>query len=216
MFSRNGSLLSLRAISSIDKNVWRHEPVDKKSDTIIVCGVSGAGKSFLINSSIKNFLHLKKLSTITTRPKRNIEAAGSSIVFLSNSEFENKQKSGDLVIVNSVFGYKYAFDMREYREYIQKGYHVILELKFEDLHQASSVFSNFFAIYVYPSYIQYDFIVCSTRNNCEERKKDIEDELQQIRGKCAPNIGLINVLFTNHYDDASIECFISIIGKVIG
>ena len=168
MFSRNGSLLSLRAISSIDKNVWRHEPVDKKSDTIIVCGVSGAGKSFLINSSIKNFLHLKKLSTITTRPKRNIEAAGSSIVFLSNSEFENKQKSGDLVIVNSVFGYKYAFDMREYREYIQKGYHVILELKFEDLHQASSVFSNFCAIYVYPSDIQYALRVCSTRNNCEE------------------------------------------------
>ena len=71
-------------------------------------------------------------------------------------------------------------------------------------------------MYVYPSDIQYDLRVCSTLNNCEERKKDIEDELQQIRGKCAPNIGLINVLFTNHYDDASIECFISIIGKVIG
>lgn len=188
----------------------------KKNSTIIVCGVSGAGKSFLINSSIKRFPQLKKLSTVTTRPKRNIETAGSSIVFLSDFEFENKRKNGDLVIVNSVFGYQYAFDIREYCEDIQKGYDIILELKFEDLHQASSVFSDFSTIYVYPSDVQRALRVCSSRNNCDERNKDIEDEIQQIRNKCAANMDLIDVLFANHYDDASIECFTSIIGEVIG
>ncbi len=188
----------------------------KKGNTIIVCGVSGAGKSFLINSSMKKFPCLKKLSTVTTRPRRDAEAAGASIIFLNDAEFEKRQATGGLVIVNSVFGCKYAFDIGEYNKLIQTGYHVILELKLEDLHQAPSVFSDFTTIYVYPSDIQNALNVCAMRNNCEERRKDIEDELQQIRDKSAHNIGLIDVLFCNSYDNASIERFASVIGEVIG
>lgn len=186
----------------------------KKNKVIVICGVSGAGKTFLISSALNRFTNLKKLTAITTRPKRQRETSADGKRFVDDIEFENLYNQGRLFIVNTVFGYKYAFDTQEYGSLIQHS-HIILELKLSDLHQMKEICEAMFVIYVYPQTPELAVQYISDRNTADLRLKDLRQELLALKNKDMPNSDLINTMFCNDFDSSSVNAFISIVENVI-
>lgn len=185
-----------------------------ENKVIIVSGVSGTGKTFLIDSLLREFPLFKKLTTITTRPKRDDEIFSKNKEFVDAATFRKMVLLNKLFIVNTVFGYEYAFNINEFNTKIRES-HIILELKLECLYQLKEMYKNIFSIYIYPNKLETAIENISDRNTYLERLKDIKNELNNLKNQSLPNSEMIDVMFRNCYDTASVDKFINIVKKVL-
>lgn len=185
-----------------------------RNKVIAVSGVSGAGKTFLIEALLAELPDVSKLTTVTTRPKRDNELDSGGKKFIDEVTFNRMSDMGELFIVNTVFNYRYAFDLSEFSGKIQKS-HVVLELKLEDLKQIKEFYEPTVSIYIYPS--EFDKAVEHTadRNAYDIRVRDTKEELAGLRARSLPDFDLIDVFLCNNYDNASICAFITAIKKVL-
>ena len=185
-----------------------------KNKVIVISGVSGAGKTFLIDSLLNKMPSIKKLTTITTRPKRDDELGVKSKKFVDKETFNKMLNLKKLFVVNTVFGFEYAFDMKEFETKTKKS-HLILELKLEDIHQIKEIYEPVFSIYIRPEKPETAIKNINNRNTFYERLEDINHELNNLENKSLPNFQLIDTVFCNRYDDSSIDDFIITIKKVL-
>jgi guanylate kinase len=65
-----------------------------KSEKLIICGASGAGKDFMLRHLIKK--GLKYHPKITTRPRRKLETQGVEYDFIENDEFKLLLESNEI------------------------------------------------------------------------------------------------------------------------
>ncbi|MGN1227024.1 MAG: guanylate kinase [Christensenellales bacterium] len=92
---------------------------------IILSGSSGAGKNTVINELFKNDKRLKKFVTYTTRQKRDGEVNHINYHFVTKEEFEEKQKNGEFLEVESIHGNMYGSSMIDLISAIQQG-HILI------------------------------------------------------------------------------------------
>lgn len=87
-----------------------------KINLIAVIGKSASGKDTLVNYALKNFPNLNKVIHYTTRPKRAGEVDGVDYYFITKEEMEEKQKSGELLVL-TVFksDWKYAVGIKSFK-----------------------------------------------------------------------------------------------------
>jgi guanylate kinase len=76
-------------------------------NVLIITAPSGAGKTTIIKTLLKNFADLMFSVSATTRPPREIEINGKDYYFLSIAEFKNKIKKGLFVEYEEVYPGKY-------------------------------------------------------------------------------------------------------------
>ena len=78
---------------------------------VILSGITGAGKSYL-KKHIINKLKFKNIVIVTTRAKRIGEIDGIDKHFVTDEEFENLKKSGELSVTFEFLGHKYGYYTR--------------------------------------------------------------------------------------------------------
>lgn len=77
---------------------------------VVVCGVSGAGKSHLIRGLCEAGKGCVAVPSVTTRLPRRGEVDGVDKVFLDDAEFTRRLDGGDLVCAALNYGARYAHD----------------------------------------------------------------------------------------------------------
>jgi guanylate kinase len=99
-----------------------------KGDLIIISGPSGAGKGTLVKSLLARVPRLWCSISATTRPPRPGESEGIHYFFLSEEEFERRERAGEFLETAEVHGRRYGTLRAPVEEKIREGYRVILEI----------------------------------------------------------------------------------------
>lgn len=180
---------------------------------IIVSGMSGSGKTFLISQALQAVNGLDVVTAITTREAResevNLVAAKRSI---SEKEFENLKNAGKLCYINNVYGSYYAFKREEFEQKLRNNA-VIFEYKASMIGDIKADYEDVFAIYIYADFKRSEKEVAMRKLNmkrleidCKERDAILEE---------TSKVSYIDRIFENKYDMESIERFIQCINDIL-
>ena len=182
-------------------------------ETIVLSGVSGVGKSFLIQQAIQEYDWLCQIPSVTTREKRTgIDESGSRI-FLSENEFECETESGNLIFVNDVFGEKYGYRRNDIVCSINHGKTVLLDMKVDSIFEVKKIFPKTLCIYIKVQNQDIEKEIGNDRNNRCIRIREAEFEQRKIDEEGLQASG-IDILFENSVDMESVYRFKKILAKL--
>lgn len=180
----------------------------EKGFIITLSGISGAGKSHFIKSIIEKINGIEKLKAVTTRKKRSGEVDGVDKFFISKEEFDEKNKNGEMCVVNNVFGNMYGYYNSDI-EKTEKGITLITELYYKEVEKFKQEYSNVISVYILPEDINKTIKELKARNtNHEEfirRVEDIKQEINSFRENLSTEF---DIIVTNNYDAKSVDDFI--------
>ncbi len=94
----------------------------------IISGPSGAGKSSLVEELIRQLPQLKKSVSLTTRPVRRHEKDKIHYYFVSEDDFWEKVRKGELLEWAQVHGFHYGTPSSFIEESLKKRQSVVLEV----------------------------------------------------------------------------------------
>lgn len=180
---------------------------------IVLYGVSGSGKSTLRDAAVRQLSGLKKLIAVTTRPARQGETEGIDKYFITNDEFQKKNSNGELYLANEVYGFMYAFSIKDFKSgdaYICELYH----RDFEAFQKASSRTVN---IYIKPTTIQKAFEGITRRGSSSDELQRryclMQTDYEVLESMSASNA--FEYTFVNNYDAKSADKFVKLIDKIL-
>lgn len=113
---------------------------------VILSGITGAGKSYL-KKHIINKLKFKNIVIVTTRAKRIGEIDGIDKHFVTDEEFENLKKSGELSVTFEFLGHKYGY----YTKDLQSNENGVTELHYNTIDDFKKVAKDVISIYIKPN-----------------------------------------------------------------
>lgn len=113
---------------------------------VILSGITGAGKSYL-KKHIINKLNFKNIVIVTTRAKRLNEVEGIDKHFVSNEEFEEMKKSGEISVCFEFLGNKYGY----YTKDLIDGVNSITELHYSTIDEFKKCAKDVISIYIKPN-----------------------------------------------------------------
>lgn len=96
---------------------------------IFVSGLSGAGKTTLMEHAIETVPGLTYLQTTTTRPPRPGEAEDHAYRFVNDKEYEDLRRQSALWDHSDFNGYKYGADVAGVRQQLEQGAKLISGVK---------------------------------------------------------------------------------------
>lgn len=92
----------------------------------VISAPSGTGKTTLVKMLQEEFSCVEESVSYTTREKRDIEVDGEHYHFISEQQFEKKQKNNDFLEHVKIFGHKYGTCKKEVEDRLNKKKHVIM------------------------------------------------------------------------------------------
>ncbi|MBN4051608.1 guanylate kinase [bacterium AH-315-M05] len=125
----------------------------KQGKLFLVLGVSGVGKTTLINCVLKKIPELKFVPSYTTREPRKNEKAGIDYIFVSQKYFEELIRKDELLEVDQPHGtYYYGIPSEPILEQLKNGISVIRTIAIKGLEQVlkSKVREYILSIFVTP------------------------------------------------------------------
>lgn len=112
---------------------FKHGTEELKShgNLIIVCGVSGSGKTTMIASALTSVENLKYLKTYTTRKPRSEEEAKASIeyVFVSQGQYQTLKDESKSWDHSDIYGESYGADIDQAEALMRTGKSLIVATK---------------------------------------------------------------------------------------
>ena len=126
------------------------------SKLFVISAPSGAGKTTLIESLLKNSSgkNLRLGISFTTRAKRKNEINGESYLFKTKEEFQEMVQNGDLLESAEVFGNLYGTPRRWVEEQLNQGTDIILELDWQGAKQIKENYPDAVTIFILPPSIE--------------------------------------------------------------
>lgn len=180
---------------------------------IIISGMSGSGKTFLISKALQAIDRLDIVTAVTTRKAReNEKGLVSAKKSITEREFFNLKADGKLCCINNLYGDFYAFNQEEI-EYKLRDKTVILEYKASMISDVKVMYDNSFALYIYADLKQIEQKMCRRKDDIRRIKED-SLERDYILGNPL-TVSRIDKLFENKYDNESEERFIQCINNIL-
>lgn len=175
-----------------------------------VIGISGVGKSYLVNCAVKKYCpNLKKLVAVTTRPKRPNEIDGEDKYFLSKEQF--MQERENMVFIRSIYGAYYGFKTQD----LKSNNKLIVELYYKDFLKMKKEKYDMKGIYIWTPRRRYRKGIVKKRY-CEYipfLRREIADIIINIIHKILLKLGLFDYIICNQYDELSKQKILSIIDE---
>jgi guanylate kinase len=122
----------------------------KKGKVLVVSAPSGAGKTTLCKSIIKEFPEIAYSISHTTRTPRKNELNGQDYFFISAPEFEKKIEQDFWVEWAKVHGNYYGTSKEYLKEQISKGFNTLLEIDTNGAKQIKNIDSDAVTIFIMP------------------------------------------------------------------
>ncbi|MBO5462645.1 MAG: hypothetical protein J6A49_04960 [Clostridia bacterium] len=186
---------------------------EKMSFIIVLVGVSGSGKSTLKKHAIEKISDISNMIAVTNRMARTTEQNGIDKLFYSNYEFNKAVLSGELCLINKVYGNMYAFRVSDF---ISGGTY-LTELHYKNYNDFINYNSNTVNIYIRPSNIIFAqtgiYSRGATQKEIDSRINSLQQEHNTLE-QLAKN-GFFDYTFINDYTDTSVQEFIELIKDII-
>ena len=179
-----------------------------KQKIITISGASAVGKSFFVDKITEKFPNITEVIGLTTRPMREGEINGKSGIFISKEEMEQLEKEEKLMLVKEFFDNKYAWyksDLvnTEKLKIINIHYRSLKELKENGL--------DLFSIFIRPASEEKIKKVLKSRTKSEQEYKKRLQGYYLSERYLKESKQNFDVVFTNGYDEKSLERLLSII-----
>tara|TARA_B100000579_G_scaffold374928_1_gene339439 strand:+ start:315 stop:941 length:627 start_codon:yes stop_codon:yes gene_type:complete len=120
------------------------------SKLFVVSAPSGAGKTTLVKSLIKENENIKCSTSYTTRAPRINEKEGEDYFFVSKEEFINLKENNKFIEHAKVFNNYYATSRKEIEKILFQGSHAILEIDWQGARQVRRSISECISIFILP------------------------------------------------------------------
>ncbi len=180
---------------------------------IVVSGMSGSGKTFLISQALRNVKDLDVVTAITTRETRKEESGlVTAKKSVSKKEFDYLRTAGKLCYINNVYGFYYAFDREEFDQKL-KSKAVILEYNASLIGDIRRKYDDVFAIYIYGDFNRNKKEIKARELNKKRQEIDCKERNIILDGKST--VSYIDKLFENRYDTESTERFTQCINDIL-
>ena len=176
---------------------------------VTLSGVTGIGKSFFKKLLVSE-LGFKNMVILTTREKRIGEINGIDKIFLKDSEFENLKREGRIAGDFEFLGFKYAYSIED----LKSSENLVTEVHYSTIFDFKRNAENVFAIYMFPSDIEIAKKELKKRNLSKEIEIKRLQEIDEHINEFFANKELQNqfdYMFTNNYDEQSIEKLLNIV-----
>lgn len=185
------------------------------SNLIVVIGLSGVGKSFLLNHLLLNNTHIKKLLSVTTRKKRKNERNNIDKVFLSKQEFDDYKINNKLVLCSYLYGIQTAYLADSFID----NENLICELHYNSYMEFKKKYQSCVSIYIYSN--KLDTIkknILNRQCSCQEKEmriNNLRDDFSNLE-LLQNQKGFFDYKFTNCFDRESKDRFLILIDEIIG
>jgi len=143
----------------------------------VITGLSGAGKSTIINHIKENFDLAFAVSHTTRKPRKN-EVNGVDYYFVDENTFKKMVNNDDFIEWKNVYGHLYGTSKKEIKKIQQKDRDIILDLDIQGAHSIRELYPESIII----------FITTKTISELKKRLKKRGEKALEKRLKPAYNI----------------------------
>jgi guanylate kinase len=187
----------------------------KQGLLIILSGPSGVGKGTIRKEVIKHKpLDLVYSISMTTRAKRPHEVEGVDYFFVSNEQFDQALKNGDLLESAEFVGNRYGTPKQYVLNQLKQGHRVFLEIEIEGARQViqSIKNANVLSIFLLPP--QFSDLEKRIRKRSTEPEPIIQERLEKAKPEMSMHQQYQHIVINDDIHRASEEIKQLILQKI--
>jgi guanylate kinase len=169
----------------------------------IISAPSGTGKSTVIKRIMEIRKDLYFSISATTRPPRSGEEYGSSYLFVSHEEFEERIKKNDFLEHAEYVGNYYGTPKKPVMDQLMRGNDIILDIDVVGCRQVKKAMPEAITIFIIPPSLEELEIRLRTRNTDTEEK--ILKRLERAKTELAEKDTYDYVVINDKIDKAAQE-----------
>jgi len=141
----------------------------------IVCGPSGAGKNSVIERVMEALPGLSYSVSFTTRPRRSDEIDGRDYHFITDQQFEQLVRKGEVVEHVTYLGHQYGTSRGQIKSVFAEGKDVILNIDVQGARKLMEQgLGDFSVVYVFLTPSSLEILGTRLRERGTETDKQIE------------------------------------------
>ncbi len=152
---------------------------DEKGHIFVVSAPSGAGKTTIVKSILKDIPELAFSISATTRRKRENETDGADYHFLSEEEFLKRIEQNQFVEWEKFYDYYYGTPKGFIDDRIQQRKSILLEVDVKGALKIKSIYPDAFLIYIYPP--SFEVLVERLKNRKTEDEMDFKKRVERAK-----------------------------------
>jgi guanylate kinase len=170
---------------------------------IAVTGPSGSGKTSVCKALLEMYPQLRFSVSLTTRPPRPTEADGKDYHFISEAEFRDRIRSGDLIEWAENYGQLYGTSRESMSVALKEGHDLLLDVDTRGARALKKTWPGGIFVFVIPPSIEV------LENRLRSRGSETEETIRRRFNNALAEIREIvwyDYVVMNDELDAAIDC----------
>jgi len=151
----------------------------EKGHIFVVSAPSGAGKTTIVKSILKDIPELAFSISATTRRKRENERDGFDYHFISEDAFRKKIEENGFVEWEKFYDYYYGTPKGFIDDKINSGISVLLEVDVKGALSIKTIYPDAILIYIYPP--SFEVLVERLKNRRTEDETDFKKRVERAK-----------------------------------
>lgn len=174
-----------------------------KGKLLVFSAPSGAGKTTIVRSVLKEFPELAFSISATTRKRREAEVDGKHYFFISEAEFKKKIDNDEFVEWEKFYDYYYGTLKSHIEDLIDKGTNVVLEVDVKGALNIKKVYPDCVLIFVMPP--SFDTLKDRLIKRNTESEEDLAKRLERVELELSYKDKFENVIVNDDLEKAKNE-----------
>jgi guanylate kinase len=151
----------------------------EKGHIFVVSAPSGAGKTTIVKSILKDIPELSFSISATTRKKRENETDGVDYHFISEKDFLIKIEKNEFVEWEKFYDYYYGTPKGFINDKINNGISVLLEVDVKGAINIKAIYPEAILVYIYPP--SFEVLVERLKNRKTEDEIDFKKRVERAK-----------------------------------
>jgi len=175
----------------------------EKGHIFVVSAPSGAGKTTIVKSILKDIPELAFSISSTTRKKRENETDGTDYHFISEKDFLRRIEKNEFVEWEKFYDYYYGTPKGFIDEKINNGISVLLEVDVKGALSIKAIYPEAILVYIYPP--SFEVLVERLKNRKTEDEIDFKKRIERAKMELSQKDKFDYLVVNNDLNTAIIE-----------
>jgi len=175
----------------------------EKGHIFVVSAPSGAGKTTIVKSILKDIPELAFSISSTTRKKRENETDGTDYHFISEKDFLRRIEKNEFVEWEKFYDYYYGTPKGFIDEKIDNGISVLLEVDVKGALSIKAIYPEAILVYIYPP--SFEVLVERLKNRKTEDEIDFKKRIERAKMELSQKDKFDYLVVNNDLNTAIIE-----------